>query len=891
MRVMNGLRALFRKSREEEDLDGELRAFLDAAVEQKMRSGMSREKAIRAARMEMGSIDAVKDWVRDVGWESAAESFSQDVRYAIRGLRKSPGFVAIAVGSSALGIGACSVIFAILNFALFTILPVDEPGRLVRVSESDRRTGEIGSELSYPDFRDLRQARSFEDIAAADPRLPASIGSHGDPQRYWGALVTANYFAVVKPRFALGRGFDATRDDTPGEPPVVVLSHALWNGSFGGDPTIVGRSIEVNKRRAMVIGVTAPGFRGTDVGIVPEFWIPFSMIDEHRVFAGIVGRVMENRQRYWLSVVARLRPGADVHAAQSELDVIARRLNAMFAGDNDNRGFHVERAGQLNPGLRRMALALFAMSLGVTVLVLLAACVNVANLLLGRAWVRRREIAARMALGASRPRLLRQLLTESFLLALLGGVGGVFIAIYVSSLLGLVRTPFGWPLDLTISVDYRVLLFCFALSLLTAVAVGFVPALRATKPDLVTDLKTDARSTAGVGRFELRNGLVVAQVAICTVLLVCMGLFVRSLQTVRGMDLGLTNRNLLLLAFDPALDRRPDPQSKQLLRDILERAQTVSGVESATLTSGVPLTLIVSNSNFVAAENAKNPIAQRVRTDIYAVGPSFFETMGIPFLAGKDFGVEQEATSRVAIVNDAFARAAFSNQSAIGRRVVGDGKALEIVGLVATAKSRSVGEAPRPTIYLPILSEYTAAENPRGVTLVAKTRDRAAVYAGPLREAVRGADPSLAIFDVRTMETHLSDALIVPRLAGALSAVAGCIGVTIAIVGVYGVISFAVARRRREIGIRLAIGARPGEMVVMVLKQGITLAFLGTAVGFVASLGLTRFGASLLYGVNPTDPVTFIIVPVSLVAVALLACVLPARAAARLDPVDVLRTE
>ena len=813
---------------------------------------------------------------------------AQDVRYALRTIRRAPGFAAIAVGSSALGIGACAVIFAILNFAVFKPLSVDEPGRLMSLSQSDRRTGEAGNELSYPDFRDLRQARAFDGIAGYTSLLPASIGSQSDPQRHWGTLATANYFAVVKPGFAAGRGFDAVLDDHPGAAPVIVLSHDIWQRRFAGDPGVVGRPISINTRTATVIGITAAGFRGTDVGLVSEFWIPFSMIDEDRVHRG---RVSENRPRYWLTVVGRLHPGADAQAARAELDVIARRLNATFAGGDQSRGFHLERAGQLDPRLRRMALMLFWVSLGITTLVLLAACTNVANLLLGRAWARRREIAARMALGASRSRLLRQLLTESLLLALLGGLGGWIIAAYVSSLLGLFRTPFGWPLDLSVSLDYRILLFCIALSVVTAIAFGLVPALRATRADLITDLNADARGSATLHRLGLRNGLVVAQVAICTVLLICTGLFLRSLQSARGLDLGLTHRSLLLLAFDPGMDRRPDLQARQLLRDILERAQLVSGVESATLTTGVPLTFIVSNSRFVPEESANDPQTQRVRTDIYDVGPHFFAAMGISFLAGEDFRVDQATTGRPAIVNEAFARAAFPNQSPIGRRVLGDGKKLEIVGLVATAKSRTIGEAPRPTIYLPILSEYSAAESPRGVTLVVKTRDAAASYAGPLREAIRHADPSLAVFDVRTMESHLRDAFILPRLTWALSAVAGSVGVVIAIVGMYGVISFAVVRRRREFGIRLAVGARPREILVMILKQGSTLACVGTAVGLLAAFGLTRFGASLLYGVNPTDTVTFIVVPSFLVAVALLACMLPARAAARLDPADVLRSE
>jgi predicted permease len=418
-----------------------------------------------------------------------------------------------------------------------------------------------------------------------------------------------------------------------------------------------------------------------------------------------------------------------------------------------------------------------------------------------------------------------------------------------------------------------------------------VPALRATRLDLVTDLKADVRGIDGVYRFGLRNGLVVAQVAICTVLLLCTGLFLRSLQTARGVDVGFSNRNLLLLAFDPGGEHRADSQARQLLRDILEQAQGVPGVESATLTTGVPLTLIIDNSSFVPEEGAADPKRQRVGTDIYGVGPQFFETMGVSFLTGEDFRSDQGGTRKVAIVNDAFARAAFPHQSPIGRRVLGDGKALEIVGLVATAKSRTIGENPRPSIYLPILNEYSAAQTLRGVTLVVKTRGAAATYAGPMREAIRRADPSLAVFDVQTMENHLGDALLMPRLAGVLSGIAGCIGLVIASIGVYGVISFAVARRRREIGIRLAIGARPREILLMIVKQGITLAFVGTVLGFAAGLSVTHFAASLLYGVNPRDTITFVAVPSLLAAVAFLACLLPARTAARLDPVDVLRSE
>ncbi len=898
-RIASGLLAWLRHSRVEADLDAELREFFETGVEQKMRTGLDRAAAARALRHEMGSIESVKHRVRDAGIEAAIGAFVADLRYATRTSRRAPGFTTVAVGSSALGIGACSLIFAIVNAALLSPLPVEEPNRLMRLSESDRRTGEAGNELSYPDYRDLRNARSFDGIAAYDPMLTASLGTPGDPHRRVGTLATANYFSVVQPRFVLGRGFDAERDDTAGSPLVVVLSHDLWRRQFGGDPGIVGRTVSINTQPATVVGVTAVGFRGTDAGIASEFWVPLAML------AGDEESRLEVRGRHWLASVGRLRHGVDVRSARAELDVIATTLNASFR-DDQARGFHVERAGQLDVRLRGMASTLFAVCLAAAVVVLLAACANIANLLLGRASIRRQEVAVRMALGASRGRLVRQLLTESLVLALLGGFAGWIMAAYGAVLMGRVRIPLPLPLDTSISLDYRVLLFCIALSLVTSAAFGLMPALRATRPDLIADARTGARGSATADGSRLRSGLVVTQIAICTLLLLCTGLFLRSLHAARAIDVGVEARHRLLLAFDPSLDHRTEADARQLLGDILERAQHVAGVESATLTTAVPLTFIIDNSQFVAESRGPHSTSPPVGADIYAVGPQFFETMGLSFVAGEDFSQARASASREleallsqgesvttdvrAIVNDAFARAMFPDRAAVGQRFAGDGMALEIAGVVATAKSRTVGEAPRPVVYLPLLSTYTTRAR-RGVTLVARTQDAPTAYVGPLRAAIREVEPSLAVFDVRTMDDHVRDALLVPRLAGALSAIAGSVGLAIAIIGVYGIISFSVARRRREIGIRLAIGARPRAMLAMVLRQGVRLAAVGAVLGLAAGWGATRFAASLLYGVTPTDTLTFVAVPLLLTGVALLACLVPARAAARVNPADVLRSE
>jgi predicted permease len=870
------------------DIEREIRAHIDLEAEERREAGFSANDARNIATRVFGNRTLVSEEVRAIWGAPGLDALQQDVRYAVRTIRRAPGFATIAGGSAALGIGACSVLFAVLNFALFKPLPVDDPKHLLSLSESDRRTGEIGNELSYPDFRDLQAVRAFEEVAAFDPLIAASIEAGGEPQRHWGSLVTANYFAVVRPRFALGRGFDPARDDSRGAPPVVVLSHELWQWRFHGDPGVVDRTIFINRRPATVIGVTAAGFRGTQVGFVSEFWIPFSMLDEVEARQGPVS---QNRRRHWLAAVARLRDGVEMQTARAELDVTAATLNAAAAVSNAARAFHLERAGLIDPRLRRLGTTLFAGFWCAAVLILLTSCSNVANLLVGRASARRREVAARMALGASRGRLIRQLLTESLVLALIGGTGGWFVTVYGARLIGFLRIPLGWPLDLSISLDYRVVLFCFALSILTGIVFGLVPALRATRADVVSDLKIDGRQTTGAGRFGLRNGLVVTQVAICTILLLGTGLFVRSLAAARRIDVGLRNRNLLLLAFDPGLDRRPDAQARQLLRDILERVETVPGVQSATLTTSVPLTLIMNNSNFVPEERRADPKSPRIRTDIYTVGPRFFETLGVSVLAGSDFRDDRNDKWKSAIVNEAFARAAFGGEPSIGRRLVGDGKQLQIVGIVATVSSRAVGEPPRPSIYLPILTGYSAAQSTQGVTLIVRGTDAALTYAGPIREVIRRVDPSLAVFGVRTMESHIGDALIVPRLVGELSLVAGSVGLVLATIGLYGVISFAITRRRKELGIRLAVGARPREILVMILRQGMTLAAIGVVLGLFAGFGATRFAASLLYGVHPTDAATFVAVPAFLIVVAVLACLLPAWRAASVDPVAVLRTE
>jgi predicted permease len=871
----------------ERDAEREIQAHLDLEAEEQRDAGLTEADARTAAARLFGNRAVVREDVRAVYRTRWLDDLRQDLRYGIRNLLRTPGFTAIAAGSTALGIAAASVMAAILNAAVFTPLPVASPDRLLSIAEVDRRTGEVGNELSFPDFLDVKRVAAFEDVAAMRSFLPASIDADRDPQRHWGAIVTANYFSVVAPRFTAGRGFDPLRDDRRGESGVVVLSHRLWRARFGADPGVIGRTIAINGHPATIVGITADEFRGTEAGTVPEFWLPFSMLDD---LEARMGQLTENRDRHWLDVVARLRAGIDAPAAAAQLNVLASTLNTSYKKGQQDRGFHVERAGQLPPELRALATTAFAIAMAVAALVLLTGCANAANLVLGRTAARAREITTRMALGATRGRVIRQLLVESVLLAFAGGAGGLIAAQYLTALVGFARSPIGWPLEFTVSVDYRVLSFSVLLSLVAGIGVGLLPAFQSTRADRLSAVKSAGRSMSDAGRGRLRAALVIGQIAVCALLLVSAGLALRSLAAARAIDIGLHNRDLLLLGFDPGLNHRSDDDSRRLLRDVLDRVSAVPGVESATVTTAVPLTFIIDNSGFVAEERAKDPSATRVRADNYIVGPRFFETFGIRVAAGSGDEIDGPAPQGLVIVNEAFAREVFPDGPAVGRRFVGDGRALTVAGVVATAKSRTIGESPKPALYLPIFTEYLAERSQRGITLAVKRRD-ATLAADRLREAIQSADASLAVFDVRTMETHIGDALMLPRVMSGLAAAAAAVGLALAIVGIYAVISFNVVRRRRELGIRLAIGARPREVLTMVLRQGLALALAGTCVGIGAAIVVTRFAASVLYDVAPTDPLTFAGVPVVMIAIATLACLVPARAAASVDPIDVLRSE
>ncbi len=863
-------------------LEEEIRFHLEQHTEELVEAGTPRAEAETLARLRFGNPSVVREEARAIWIAHWAEDFWQDLRFAWRSLARQPGFAAAAILSAALGIGACSTIFAIAGFALFQpIAGVAEPDRVVNITAS-YRSGP-GGNLSYPELVELRERRhSLASVSAVFPLLPANIGADKGAYHHWGWVVSANYFETLGMRAHLGRTFSVPQDDQPGAPPAVVLSYELWRGRFGGDASHIGREIEINGQRTTLIGVAPPGFRGHQVALIADFWVPISALDRIRFPKGGFS-LLTNRGNDWLLPVARLRPGVSLEEARADLAVLANQLCARFPERKD-RGFHIERAGQVQAGGRQILARLFAVLAGAAALVLLIACVNVANLLLARASGRQREISTRLAIGAGRFRLIRQLLTESLLLASVGGACGIALAHWGTALIGRFELPIRLPVEFAIRVDYRVVLFAATLSVATGLAFGLAPALHATRRDPAPSLKTARHPGAG-------SLLMVAQVAICAMLLLATGLFLRSLIAARDIDTGLSARNVLFLNIDPVANRYSFADTRRFFETLAARVATLPGVEAASYTNLLPLSFITASGNFLPEQARSNPAARPIHVQAVLIGPRYFETLGIPLLAGRDFGAERPDGELVVIVNQDFARRAFPGSDALGRRIFHGKDAFRIIGVAANAKVRTIGEGAEPQVYQPVSQMIEKEDMPLGLTLAVRTSGQPALWLAAVKEQVAALDRSLAVFEVKTMQGHLRSTLLLPRLAALLFGICGGMGLLIAAIGLYGVISYAVAQRTREIGIRMAIGARPREILGMMLRSGFTLALTGVAIGVGLALPVARLASSLLYGIGPWDAPTFAAVPAFLLLVALTASFLPARRAARLDPMTTLRDD
>ena len=884
-RLFRQVRELFRKEELNQELSDELAFHLEKQIEQNIAAGMSAEEARYAALRSFGGVEQVKAECQDTWGVRFVETLFQDLRFGLRTLARNPGFTAVIIISIALGIAANTTVFSIANGLLWGVLPVKDPGCLISFSHSR-------SDFSYPDYLDYRdQTRQvFEGVSATFPVVPASLGGAGEPERIWGQLVSGNFFSVAGANPALGRTFAPEEDMVLGRDAVVVLSHSLWRRRFGSDPGVLGRAVILNGLRFTVVGIAPAGFHGAVRGVLPEFWVPLAMIEQIMPdFARF--HVTKDRNAQCFLLNARLKQGVSHAEAAAAVEVVKNRIDDTYRkGEKRHRPVPtLDAAGGLIDGNSRKALPLMAVLMVLVGLVLLVACANVANLLLARATTREREIAIRLAMGAGRRRLVRQLLTESILLALAGAAVGFGLAAIAARAISRFELPLPNPIVFDFTVDLRVLAFTAGLSILTGILFGLAPALRATRPDLVAALKNESSVFGRMRRFGLRNALVVVQVALSLVLLAGAGLFLRSLQNASSIDIGIKPDKILLMAVAPTLHSYSREKTKQFLSQLRERVSALPGVRSVSFVDSLPLSIQGSSGDFKAA-NGKGGAEQTANADTYSVGANYFETLGIPLLRGRDFSPKTD-DEHVAIINETMARRMFGNEDPLGRQMVAAQIPYTIIGVARKAKSRTLGEEPQNCAYLFLEAAPEKVFSIFGISIAVKTAMNPRSLLRPVRAQIAALDPNLAVFNTETMQEHVDKSMLLPRVCATLLGVFGVVGLTLAAVGLYGVMSYSVRRRTREIGIRMALGAKSGSVLAMVLRQGLTLTGVGLAIGLAIALALGRFTANLLYGISGTDPLTFLTVPAVLLAVSLVAVVFPAYRAAHVEPATALRHE
>ncbi|HEV2915215.1 MAG TPA: ABC transporter permease [Pyrinomonadaceae bacterium] len=804
----------------------------------------------------------------------------QDLRYGVRMLLKSPGFTTVVVLALALGIGANTAIFSVVNAVLLRPLPFENPEQLVMIWATSRINDQARGPLSAPDASDLIQQSQSLEYLAPYQQSGSSLANGDDTERVYGANVPADIFPLLRAKPAMGRTF-TREEDVPGGPSVVVISQGLWQRRFGSDPAIIGKEIKLSNKGYTVIGVMASDFRFPIRSEKPDFWIPLSSSPSYTASKDIRG----NRS---LRVVARLKPGVTIAQAQSEFQTIARRLEEQYPDTNTGLNFnpmplHEDIVGGIRPAL--------LVILGAVGFVLLIACANVANLLLARAAARHKEIAIRTALGASRMRVVRQLLTESVLLALVGGGLGLLIAMWGVDLL-VAASPAALPRVREIGLDARVLGFTAAVALLTGILFGLAPALQSSRLDLNESLKEGGRgSTESLRRNRVRSLLVVSEVALSLVLLIGAGLLIRSFVYLLNVSPGFDTQ--AILTVDLPLSRSKYPTGEQqaaFVEQAIERTRQTPGVASVAAVNIVPLSGNGRQSSFTV-EGRPVPPGQEPDAEVSTVTPDYFQTMGIPLRKGRVFTMrDRKDAPPVLVVSETFARRFFPGEEAVGKRLVIDDEQppYEIVGIVGDIRHKGLETESYPEYYL---SYFQSPE--RQVNLMV----RAAPPADPasirtsVRNTIKQMDKDQLIWDSKTMQQLLEDSVSRQRFNMLLLGIFAALALVLAAVGIYGVMSYSVTQRTHEIGIRIALGAQTGDVLRMVVRQGMTLALVGVGLGLIAAYLVTRVMGSLLYGVTATDAVTFGVVSVVLAGIALLACLIPARRATRVDPMVALRYE
>jgi predicted permease len=884
------LRSLFHRRQAEHDLDDELRDHIARKTEEYVAKGLPPAEARRQALLELRGIERTKEECRDTRRVAWLENFGQDIRYAVRMLRKAPGFTAAAVLTLALGIGANATIFSFINELLLRPPSgVEQPDRLMSVWNR-LPDGQL-MQFSYPDylyFRDHNQVFSSFVAFNSDP-TQASWTQRGQSSLIYVRMVSANFFPALGVKSIIGRGFLPDEDATPGNNPVVVLSHKFWQERLDADPNVLGKTLTLNTHTFTVVGIAPANFEDLRPEFETDVWAPISMQQELEPGSDF----LSDRETYWIFVVGRLKPGVTRAQAQANVSLVVSQLDREHPEPDRKRwGAAVTPNSGIDPGALTYVDAFSALLMVLVGLVLLIACANAANLLLARASTRWREMTIRVALGAKRARILRLVMTESVLLALMAGGVGILLSIWSGQLILNLKPPMLSFLEFDLPLDWRVMGFTLLISTLTGLIFGLAPALQCSKIDVAARLKDGSLGSRHKSRF--RSVLVVAEVAACLVLLIGASLCVRSLLNARSIDPGFAVQNRLVVNLDLRILGYTDAQSRAFYSQLLDRVRALPGVRSASVTDYLPLGF-ESVGQGIQIEGRSPEQNKGLGAGAMSVVPDYFRTMGIPLLQGREFADGDTANGpRVVIVNEALVRRYFRGENAIGKRIATtkyvNGNLTwvwnEIVGVVKTGKYRSLRESAQPFLYHPFAQGF----DPRA-TLVVETAGDPRPQIPEVRRVIQSLDPALPILESQTMSDYMNVPLFSARLTGALLGVFGALALALAMVGLYGVIAYSVAQRTREIGIRVALGANRRDVLRLVVGEGLKLTLIGTVIGLVVAFAVTRLIQSLLYGLSATDPATFALATILLVTIACMACYLPARTASRVDPMVALKHE
>ena len=807
-----------------------------------------------------------------------------DIRYSFRSLLKNPGLTLAAILSLGLGIGANTTIFTWVQAVLFRPIPLAADPSSIRIAAMQNRERQSRS-WSYPNFVDFRDRTKMLDIVGQDDQT-FNIAVDDTAERAWGALVSGNYFEVMGIRPAAGRFFTAKDDVTPGGHPVAVLSYANWQRRFAGDPTVIGKQVTINNTPITIIGVAPEGFIGSFLGVSSAAWVPMAMQKEM-----MGGDRMNQRGNGWFQSIVRLKPGVSAEQAQAEASSIMAQLEQEYPDFNEGRRLRIVQTWEAPFGAGTVLAPLLGVLSVLVALVLVIACANVANLLLSKAVSRRREVAVRLSLGASRTRLIRQLLTESFLLAIVAGITGVVMAYWTMDVIMAFVPPVDMPIDLGLRMDTTTLLFALGVSMVTGLIFGLAPALQASSNQTINALKEEGRSGSG-GRTtgRLRNALVVAQVAVCLVLLVGATLFLRSFIAAQSLSPGFDASHVVTASMDMFPSGYTGDRHREFQRRAIEAVQAVPGVESAAFGSRLPLGFGGNNSTSVGVEGYVPRENEEIVINYSTIGPNYFETMGIPIRQGREYNDTDTLQSpRTLVINETMAKRYWPEGKALGGKIRLGQNLAEVIGIVADSKYSSINERPLAQLFFPMSRSETST-----LRLFVKTAGDPAPLVAEVRNAIRGIDATLPVYDARTLNEHMQIAVFAQRMAANLLGAMGVLALLLAAIGLYGVMAYAVSQRTQELGIRLALGASPGSLLGMIVGQGMKLTVIGLAIGLAIALG--AFGSigavrSLLPGISPMDPITFVTVPIVLGSIALLASWIPGRRAGKVDPLVALRYE